>query len=113
MDPVGGNDADVPGPGLVRLQECADERFDILGNRRINPKQDHARLFERNPALNGNLPEVLVQRQHDTAFGFGQVQKGGVVPSGAIGPGPPHIVAADARASMSGFGKFSSASRRI
>ena len=63
----------------------------------MNPKQDHAGLFERNPALNGNLPEVLVQRQHDTAFGFGQVQKGGVVPSGAIGPGPKHIMKAGAK----------------
>jgi hypothetical protein len=70
-------------------------------------------LFEWNPALHGNLPEVFVQRQHDAGLGFGEVQKDWVFPSGAIGPGPPHIVAADARATMIGFGKFSSASRRI
>ncbi len=40
----------------------------------MNSKQDDARLFDRNPALNGNLPEVLIQRQYDARFGFGEVQ---------------------------------------
>ena len=47
--------------------------------------------------MNGNLPEVLVERQHDTRFGFGQVQKNNVFPSGAISPGPKDIVAAAAK----------------
>ena len=63
----------------------------------MSAKQDDARLFERNPALNGNLPEVLVQHQQDAGLGFGKIQQDGILPSGAIGPGPPHIVAADAK----------------
>ena len=63
----------------------------------MSAKQDDARLFERNPALNGNLPEVLVQCQHDAGLGFGEVRKDRILPSGAIGPGPKHIMAADAK----------------
>jgi len=47
--------------------------------------------------LNGDLPEVLIERQHDACFGFGQVQKNNVFPSGAISPGPKDIVAATAQ----------------
>ena len=57
----------------------------------MNPRQDHAGLFERNPALNGNLPEVLIQRQHDAGLGFGEVQKDSVLPCGAIGSGPEQL----------------------
>ena len=63
----------------------------------MSAKQDDARLFERNPALNGNLPEVLVQCQHDAGLGFGEVRKDRILPSGAIGPGPKHIMAAGAK----------------
>lgn len=47
--------------------------------------------------LNGNLPEVLIQRQHDTPLGFGKVQKDNILPSRAIGPGPKDIVAVGAK----------------
>jgi len=63
----------------------------------MRAKQDDARLFERNPALHGNLPEVLVERQHNTRFGFGQIQKDNVFLSHAISPGPKDIVAAGAK----------------
>jgi hypothetical protein len=39
----------------------------------MNSEQNDAGLFERDPALNGNLPEVLVQRQQDARVGFGEV----------------------------------------
>ena len=63
----------------------------------MSAKQDDARLFEWNPALHGNLPEVLVQCQHDAGLGLGKIQQDGILPSGAIGPGPPHKVAADGK----------------
>jgi hypothetical protein len=63
----------------------------------MSSKQDDARLFERNPALHGNLPEVLVQHQQDAGLGFGKIQQDGILPSGAIGPGPKHIMAAGAK----------------
>ena len=37
------------------------------------PKQDNAGLLERNPALNGNLPKVLIQREDDARLGFSEV----------------------------------------
>jgi hypothetical protein len=53
----------------------------------MNPKQDHAGLFERNPALNGNLPEVLIQRQHDgrSRYYLPQVLKGRLAPLPLVG----------------------------
>jgi hypothetical protein len=65
-------------------------------------------LFERNPALNGNLPEVLVERQHDARFGFGKIQENSVLPSGAIGPGPQYIMILGAKCLDNRRGKFSS-----
>jgi hypothetical protein len=63
----------------------------------MNPKQHHAGSFEGNPALNGYLPEVLVQRQHDAGFGFGDLQKDSVLQSGAFGSGPKHIMTLGAK----------------
>ena len=63
----------------------------------MDPKQDNAALLERRPALDGNLPKVLIQSQHDARFGFGEIQKGGILSAGAIGSGPKHIVAIGAK----------------
>jgi len=49
------------------------ERFETLGSCRMKSKQDDARLFERKRALNSDLPEVFIERQHDAPFGFGEV----------------------------------------
>jgi len=59
----------------------------------MNPEQDNTGSFEMNPALEGDLPEVFVQRQYDARFGFGEAQKDNILPSRAIGPGPKDIVA--------------------
>ena len=71
----------------------------------MGSKQDDTRLFEWNPALNGNLPEVLVQYQHDAGLGLGKIQQDGILPSGAIGPGPAHIVAGGAESLDDRLGK--------
>lgn len=63
----------------------------------MNSKPDDAGLFERNPALNGNLPEVLVQSQENPGFRFGELKKFSVLPSSAIGPCPTHVVAISAK----------------
>jgi hypothetical protein len=63
----------------------------------VNPEENHAGPLEWNPALNGNLPEVFAQRQHDTTFRLGAVEKGRILRSGAIGPSPKHIVAVGAK----------------
>lgn len=59
----------------------------------MNSKPDDAGLFERRPALNGNLPEVLIQSQQNSGFRFGELKKFGVLPSSAMGPSPIHVVA--------------------
>ena len=63
----------------------------------MDPKQDDAGSFERNSALYSNLPEVLIQRQHDARFGFGEVQEDSILPSAAIGPSPKYIAAVGAK----------------
>jgi len=63
----------------------------------MNPEQNNAGLFERNAALNGNLPEVLIQRQYDARLRFGNVQKDKILPSGAISQGPKDIMAIGAK----------------
>ena len=69
----------------------------IFADHRINPVWNHAGLIQRDPALNGNLPEVLIERHHDARFGFGRVQENYIAPSGAIRPGPKDIVADGAK----------------
>ena len=97
LNPVGGDGADVSSPCPIRLNQRPHERLEILRCRGVNSEQNDAGLFERDPALNGNLPEVLIQRQHDARFGFGEVQQDNVFPSSAISPGPTDIVAVGAK----------------
>lgn len=40
----------------------------------MNLKQDYAGQFERNSALNCDVPEIFIQREHDARFGFGEAQ---------------------------------------
>src|ERR1035437_5717598 len=63
----------------------------------MDPKQDDAGSFERNSALYSNLPEVLIQRQHDARFGFGEVQEDRLLPSAAMRPSPKYIATVGAR----------------
>src|SRR5271168_3938085 len=97
LNPVGGDDADVSGPHRIRLNKHPHERFDSLRCCRMNSEQSDAGLLQRDPALNCNLPEVLIERQHDARFGFGQVQKNNVFPSGIISAGPEDVVAPSAK----------------
>jgi hypothetical protein len=43
--------------------------------------------------LNGNLPEVLVERQHDARFGLRQIQQDDVSCSGEVRADPNYVVA--------------------
>ena len=52
-------------PWPTRRDKRTYERLDVRG---MNSKQDNARWFERNPALHGNLPEILIERQFDACF---------------------------------------------
>src|ERR1035437_9546694 len=97
LNPVGGHDADVSGPCSVRRDKNTNWRSEILGSRRMDPNQDDAGSFERNSALYSNLPEVLIQRQHDARFGFGEVQEDSILPPAAIGPSPKYIAAVGAK----------------
>lgn len=70
----------------------AYQRPELFGSRGMNPEQNNAGLFQWPSALNGNLPEVLVEREDGASFGFSQIQQGKVFPSGEIRAGPEHIV---------------------
>ena len=69
----GRDDADVSGPFPIRLDKRTHERTEILGNGGMNSEQNDAGFLQRGSVLNGNLPEILIERQHDARFGFGQV----------------------------------------
>ncbi len=73
------------------------ERTEFLGDGGMNSEQNDPGYCEWASTLNCNLPEVLVERQHDARFGFGQVQKDYVFPSSAISAGPKDIVAVGAK----------------
>jgi hypothetical protein len=58
----------------------------------MDSEQNDTGLFQRFSPLNGDLPEVLVERQYDTRFRLGQVQEDDVLRSREIRPGPQNIV---------------------
>jgi hypothetical protein len=39
----------------------------------MDAKQDDAGLFERCPPLQGDLPEILIERQYESRLGFGKL----------------------------------------
>jgi len=59
----------------------------------MDSEQNYPGSFQRTPALNGDLPEVLIERQHEACFGFRQIQQGDVACSGEIRAGPQNVVA--------------------
>jgi Sigma-70, region 4/Sigma-70 region 3 len=59
----------------------------------VDSEKYNTRLFQRGAALDGNLPEVLIQRQHDACFRLGAFEEGDVFPPDAICPCPQDIVA--------------------
>jgi hypothetical protein len=93
LNSVDGHDADVTGEGPIRLDKRSDNRTEILRSCGVNPEQNDAGLCQRDPTLNCDLPEVLIERQNDACFEFGQVQKDCVFPSSAISAGPKDVVA--------------------
>ena len=46
----------------TRFEKRLHKRAEILGSCRMNSEQNHTAVFQRDPALNGNLPEVFVER---------------------------------------------------
>lgn len=58
----------------------------------MNAEQNDSGLFQRGSALNGDLPEVLIERQQDARFGFRQIQQDGVFCSREMRAGPQDIV---------------------
>ncbi len=59
----------------------------------MDSEQNDPGLFQRAPTLNGDLPEVLVERQHEARFGLRQIQQSDVACSGEIRTGPRNVVA--------------------
>lgn len=56
-------------------------------------EQNHAALPQRPPPLDRNLPEILVEGEQDSAFGFRAIQERGVLCAGTIRPHPSHVMA--------------------
>ena len=79
----------------------------------MNLEQNDTGLFQWAPTLNGDPPEILVECQHDARLRLRQIQQGDVAFSGEIRAGPQNVVAVGSKRLYIGFGKFSSARRRI
>lgn len=80
-------------PHSIRRDERTYKRPQPLGRRRMNAEQNDPGLFEWTSTLNGDLPKVLVKRQHDASFGFRQIQQDDVPRSRVIRAGPQNVVA--------------------
>jgi hypothetical protein len=89
LNSVDRNDADMAGPRGVRLGESVHKRRETLGIRGMKSEQNDTGLRQWAAALNCNLPEVLVERQHDSCFGLREIQQGDVACSGEIRASPP------------------------
>lgn len=87
------DDADVAGPRGVRSGKRMHERRESLGGRGMNSEQNDPGSFQGAPTLNGDLPEVLVERQDDARFGLRPIQQRDVACSGKIHAGPQNVVA--------------------
>lgn len=83
----------MAGPHGVRRGESMHKRCDSLGSRGMNSEQNHTGLRQRAAALHCNLPEVLVERQHDACFRLREIQQGDIACSGEIRAGPQNVVA--------------------
>ena len=74
LNSVRRDNADVGNPSRIHLKKRPHERVEVCRCCGMNPEQYDTRLFKRRPALKGNLPEILIKRQHDARFGFGAFQ---------------------------------------
>lgn len=63
----------------------------------MNTKQNGAGLFQRASTLNGDLPKVWVEGQHDARRGFREIQQVRVFRPGEICARPQKIVAAGSK----------------
>ena len=83
----------MAGPCGAGCGESIHERRESLGSRGMSSEQNDTGLRQWAAALNRNLPEVLVERQHDACFGLREIQQGDVTCSGEIRAGPQNVVA--------------------
>jgi hypothetical protein len=93
LNSVGRDDADMSCPRRIRRDEGMYKRCQPLGRRRMNSEQGNPGLFQWTSTLNGNLPKILVKRQHDAGFGFRQIQQDDVLCSRVIRASPQNVVA--------------------
>lgn len=80
-------------PRRIRRDEGTYKRRQPLGRCRMNSEQNNPGLFQWTSTLNGDLPKVLVKRQHDSGFGFRQIQQDNVPCSRVIRASPQDVVA--------------------
>ncbi len=63
----------------------------------MNSEQNDPGLCQWVAAVNCNLPEVLIERQHDACFGLREIQQGDIACSGEIRAGPQNFVATSSK----------------
>ena len=88
LNSIRANDTDVSGPWLVRIDESLHDWPEKLRCRRMRMEQNNTRLLQRSSPLQRDLPEVLVERQHDASLGLGEFDQGCIGPSGEVRASP-------------------------
>jgi len=76
---------------MLGAKSRINKRFQVLGNRREQPKQNHSTTFEGDRPLKGNLPEVLVESQYDPAIRFGALERA-IFETWTICPRPKNVM---------------------
>jgi hypothetical protein len=92
LNSVDRDDANVTGPFRFSFDERANQRGKSVGSGRMDSKQRNAGVLERTTSLNGNLPKVFVERNHDSRIGFCPFKQGKIRGAGKIGTRPQYIV---------------------
>ena len=89
--------AGVPVPVLIEAHRAEYQRCDIVRNRRVNSKENHAASREWFPALDRDLAEIFVEGQQDSAVRFREVQQRSIARARMIRSRPHHIVSGPAQ----------------
>src|SRR5579859_12798 len=68
------------------------QRLQVFRNGRMHPKQNYPATFETTRPLQGELPEIFVECQDQSAICFSAIEQGAVFYAGAVCTRPKNVV---------------------
>jgi hypothetical protein len=103
---MGSDERELTNPGVLQIQNLADQDCDSVRSCRVNPEQDYATRSEALPALNCELPEIPVQREQNSSLLFRAIEEKLVVRGREVSSGPKNVVLIKAQPINDGLGKI-------